>query len=192
MTLTRRIMTEKRALIWPIALGLVANVLVFFLVVYPLSQAVAGGEQAAHASAAALAEARRSYADARATVEGKSQADAELQRFYADVLPANISEARQMTYLMIDQLAGEAGLRRGQRSFTPSNVRDSTLGKLTILVRLSGEYQQIREFIHALETAEDFLVLERVELVQVEGQARGLDVNVQIATYFQQQGAQGE
>jgi Tfp pilus assembly protein PilO len=191
MTPTRRIMTEKRALIWPIALGLVANVLVFFLVVYPLSQAVAGGEQAAQASAAALAEARRSHADAKATVEGKSEADAELRRFYADVLPSHISEARQMTYLLIDQLAGEAGLQRGQRSFTPSDVRESTLGKLTILVRLSGEYQQIREFIHALETAPDFLVLERVELVQVEGQARGLDVNVQIATYFQQ-GAQGE
>lgn len=191
MTSTRRILAEKRAFIWPIALGLIANVLVFVLVVYPLSQSVAGGEQAARASTAALADARRAHAEARATVEGKGQADAELQRFYGEVLPADLSSARQMTYLMIDQLAGQAGLRRGQRGFAPTSVRDSTLGKLTITVRLAGDYRQIREFIHGLETAPDFLVLERVELMQAQGDTRSIDVTVQIATYFQQ-GAHGD
>jgi Tfp pilus assembly protein PilO len=49
---------------------------------------------------------------------------------------------------------------------------------------LAGEYTQIRRFIHDLEMAPDFLVLEHVELAQVEGQARGIDVTVQIATYY--------
>lgn len=191
MTPMRRIVAEKRAFIWPLALGLVANVLVFVLVVYPLSQSVAGGEQSAAASAAALAAARRAHADARGTVEGKGEADAELQRFYGEVLPSDQSAARRMTYLMIDQLAGQAGLQRGQRGFTPSEVRDSSLGKLTVSVRLAGEYRQIRQFIHELETAPDFLVLERVELTQVEGETRAIDVTLQIATYYQQGGYGG-
>ncbi|MBA3885644.1 MAG: hypothetical protein H0X67_07915 [Acidobacteria bacterium] len=184
MTPIRRIMVEKQAYLWPIALGLIANVLVFVLIVYPLSQRVAGGEQAAQESADALGAARRAHADARATVEGKGQADAELRRFYGDVLPPDISAARRMTYVMIDQLASKTGLRRGDRRYTPAVLRGSSLAKLTVTVSLSGEYRQIRRFIHELETAPDFLVLENVELAQVEGQARGIDVNVQIATYY--------
>lgn len=184
MTPVRRVMAEHRTFIWTLALALVANVLVFMLVVYPLSQRVAGGKAAADESAAALRTARASHADAQATVEGKGQADAELQRFYTDVLPANLSAARGMTYLMTNQLASQTGLQQRGRQFNESSVRDSSLGKLTMTLSLSGEYAQIRRFIHELEMAPDFLVLENVELAQVEGQQRGIDVTVQIATYY--------
>jgi Tfp pilus assembly protein PilO len=184
MTPVRRIMAEHQAFIWALALGLVANVLVFVLVVYPLSQRVAGGEAAAGESAAALRAARAAHADARATVEGKGQADAELRQFYDDILPADMSAARRMTYLMTDQLASKIGLTQRGRAFADAPVRDSSLGKLTMTLSLAGEYTQIRRFIHDLEMAPDFLVLEHVELAQVEGQARGIDVTVQIATYY--------
>jgi Tfp pilus assembly protein PilO len=184
MTPVRRIMAEHQAFIWALALGLVANVLVFMLIVYPLSQRVAGGEAAAAESAAALREARAAHADARATVEGKGQADLQLQKFYDEILPADMSAARRMTYLMTDQLASRIGLLQRGRQFSDAAVRDSSLGKLTMALSLSGDYAQIRRFIHDLEMAPDFLVLEHVELSQVEGQARGIDVNVQIATYY--------
>jgi Tfp pilus assembly protein PilO len=184
MTPVRRILAEHQASIWALALGLVANVLVFVLVVYPLSQRVAGGEAAAAESAAALRAARAAHADARATVDGKGQADAELQQFYDEILPADVSAARRMTYLMTDQLASKIGLTQRGRQFSDTAVRDSSLGKLTMTLSLAGEYTQIRRFIHDLEMAPDFLVLERVELSQTEGQARGIDVAVQIATYY--------
>ena len=44
--------------------------------------------------------------------------------------------------------------------------------------------RNIRRFIHELETAPEFLVLENVELTQSEAENRGLNVNLQIATYF--------
>lgn len=184
MTPVRRIMAEHRAFIWALVLGLIANLLVLVLIVFPLAQRVAGGEAAAAESAAALRAARAAHADARATVEGKGQADAELQRFYDDILPASMSAARGMTYLMTNQLASKIGLRQRGRQFSDAPVRDSSLGKLTMTVSLSGEYSQIRRFIHDLEMAPDFLVLEHLELSQVEGQARGIDVTVQIATYY--------
>jgi Tfp pilus assembly protein PilO len=55
---------------------------------------------------------------------------------------------------------------------------------MTITVSLSGEYRDIRAFIHELETAPDFLVLENVDLSQSSREERGIDVTVQIATYF--------
>lgn len=183
MTPARRILQEKRRLIWPIAIVLLLNVALFAVVVYPLSKKVANGEQDAQASSAALDAARRDDAAARATVTGKSQADAELQKFYADVLPPDVSGARRITYLRIEQLAKECNLRLERESTDPRPERDSNLVKLTYTAALSGEYPDIRRFIHAIETASEFLVLENVELSQTD-ETKELNLNVQIATYY--------
>lgn len=183
MTPAGRILHEKRRLIWPIVIVLLLNVALFAAVVYPLSKKVANGEQDAQASAASLNAARLDFAAARATVTGKSQADTELRKFYADVLPPDMSGARRITYLRLDQLAKECNLRLERASTDPKPVRDSSLVKLTYSAALSGEYRDIRRFIHAIETAPEFLVLENVELSQTE-EAKGLNVTVQIATYY--------
>jgi Tfp pilus assembly protein PilO len=181
---TRRILQENRRLIWPIAIVLLINVALFALVVYPLSRKVAGGEQEAEASAAAWNAARRDNAAAKETVTGKSQADAELEKFYAQVLPPDLSGARRITFLSIEQLATECSLRLERESTSPKPLSDSTLVKVTYAASLSGEYRNVRRFIHELETAPEFLVLENVQLSQGDAENRGLNVIVQIATYF--------
>lgn len=190
MTTARRALTEKRALILPIAVALLVNVALYAIVVYPLSKKVAGGEQEAEAATAALNAARRDYAAARATVAGKGQADQELQTFYSDVLPPDISAARRITFLRIEQLAQKSNLRLERETSDPKSQRDSELVKFTYRASLSGEYRNIRRFIHELETAPEFLVLENVELSQSEVENRGLNVNVEIATYYRS-GANG-
>jgi hypothetical protein len=160
-------------------------------VVYPLSQKVAGGEQAAQASSTALEAAKRDYAQARATVAGKRQADEELGKFYSDVLPPDISGARRITFLRMEQLARQCGLRLERETSDPKPERNSQLVKFTYTASLSGEYRNIRRFIHELETAPEFLVLENVELSQSETENRGLNVNLQIATYYRTAGSGG-
>ena len=184
MTATRRVLTEKRALILPIAIALLVNVALYALVVYPLSQKVAGGEQSAEAAANSLNAAKRDHQAARATVEGKGQADQELQKFYSDVLPPDMSAARRITFGRIEQLARQSGLRLERETSDPKPQRESELVKFTYRASLSGEYRNIRRFIHSLETAPEFLVLENVELSQSEVENRGLNVNVEIATYY--------
>lgn len=184
MTPTSRILKEKRAFVLPLAIALIANIALFAFVVFPLSRKVANGEQQAAASAAALAEARRSHAAARATVAGKGQADEELQKFYGEVLPPDLSAARGMTFVRLDQLAKKTGLRLRDQRATATPGQQSELTKMTITVALSGEYRDIRAFIHELETAPDFLVLENVDLSRATGEENDIDVTVQIATYF--------
>ena len=179
-----RVFREKRALIWPIVVALILNIAVYAIVVYPLARKVAGGEQAAEASAAALGAARRDYAAARATVAGKGQADIELQKFYSEILPPDVSGARRITFLRIEQLATQAGLRLERETSSPQPQRESNLVKFTYTAALSGEYPNIRRFIHDLETAPEFLVLENVQLTQNDGDKRGLKVGVEIATYY--------
>ena len=184
MTDARRVLTEKRRLILPIVIAVVVNIALFAIVVYPLSKKVAGGEQQSKAATSALTAAKRDYDAARATVTGKGQADQELQKFYSDVLPPDLSAARRATFLRIEQLAQKSNLRLERETSDPKAQRDSQLVKFTYRASLSGEYRNIRRFIHELETAPEFLVLENVELTQSEIENRGLNVSVDIATYY--------
>jgi len=184
MTDARRVLTEKRRLILPLLIALVVNIALFAIVVYPLSKKVAGGEQQATAATAARLAANRDYDAARATVKGKGQADQELQKFYTDVLPPDLSAARRATFLRIEQLAQKSNLRLDRETSDPKAQRDSQLVKFTYHASLSGEYRNIRRFIHELETAPEFLVLENVQLTQSEVENRGLNVTVDIATYY--------
>ena len=184
-TQLKRVMDEKRRLIWPIVIALLLNVGLFAIVVFPLSTKVASGEQDASAAERALLTAKRDYNNARQTVSGKTQADAELAKFYKDVLPPDLSGARRITYLRIPQLAQRTNLRLETQSSAPSLLRGGDLGKLTQQAVLRGEYRDIRRFIHELETAPEFLVLERVELTQNENETdKGITVAIQVATYF--------
>ena len=181
----QRILHEKRRLIWPLALVLVANAVMFAIVVYPLSQKVALGQQEADAATVALDRGRRDYANARATVTGKAQADSELKKFYGEVLPPDLSGARRITYLPIDQLAREASLRLVRQTSDMMPIRDSSLSRFTQTAVLTGDYRNIRRFIYQLETRPEFIVIENVDLSQNENEtSRGITVTLQIATYF--------
>jgi Tfp pilus assembly protein PilO len=188
VTNIRRILSEKRRLIWPLTIGLLVNAALFALVVYPLSVKVEGGERQAQAAAAELAAARRDQAAALATVTGKSQADAELKKFYSEVLPPDVSGARRSTYLTIEHIAQKASLTQVRRSSERSQGRESALGKLTWTVVLSGDYRSIRHFIHEIETAPEFMVLEDVAVSQGEDRERALSVTVRVSTYFRAEG----
>ena len=184
MITARRVLTEKRGLIVPILVALLVNVGLYLLIVYPLSNKVAGGQQQSEAAIAALNAARRDFAAARATVAGKGQADQELEKFYTDVLPPDVSGARRITFFRIDQLAQQCGLRVERQTSDPKSQRDSNLVKFTYRASLSGEYRNIRRFVHELETAPEFLVLENLQLRQSDIENRGLNVDVEIATYY--------
>jgi hypothetical protein len=180
----RRIVAEHRRAVWLIAAGLILNVLLLALVVLPLSQKVRGGEQQASSANVELLAARRDHAAARATVTGKAQADSELKKFYQEVLPPDQSGARRILYLAVDQLARKANLPEASFKFDDGTDRRSDLQKLSVTINLAGEYTNIRRFIHQLETAPEFRVLESVALAQGEEGQRGLRVTANISTYY--------
>ena len=184
MSTVRRVLAEKRTLIVPVAVALLVNVALYAIVVYPLSNKVAGDEQEADSAAAALNAARRDFAAARATVAGKGQADQELRTFYSEVLPPDVSGARRITFLRIEQLAQKCNLRVERVTSLPKPQSDSNLVKFIYKASLSGEYRNIRRFVHELETAPEFLVLENVDLRQSEVENRALNVEMEIATYY--------
>jgi Tfp pilus assembly protein PilO len=180
----KRIVAEHRRAVWLIAGALILNAALLALVVLPLSQKVRGGEQQSQGAMTELANARRDFNAARATVTGKGQADSELKKFYQEVLPTDQSGARRILYLSIDQLARKSNLTVVRYNFDPETDRRSSLHKLTMTLNLEGEYNNIRRFIHQLETSPEFRVLESVALAQGEEGERGLSVTALVSTYF--------
>ena len=185
MTLAR-VLTEKRRIVVPLVIAVLANVLLYAVVVFPLGRQVASAETEANAQHDLLNRARQDHRAAKATVTGKQQADAALQKFYKDVLPVSDSAARRLTYTRLSQLAEQANVKLEQGANILTQEKDSSLTKSTTSYTLAGDYRDVRRFIYSLETTPEFVVLENVALTSPGEQAagRGLAMRLEIATYF--------
>jgi Tfp pilus assembly protein PilO len=171
--------------VYPLAIALVVNVLVYGIFVYPLQQRVANIEERDRAAEQELAAASRDLTRARGIMSGKDRAAKELDTFYTDVLPPNLAGARRLTSLRLHQLAREAGLRAESTGISESDARRSdTLRALQIQMALTGTYPALRAFIYQLETAPEFVVIDNVQLAENfdgEGQLR---ITMTLSTYY--------
>ena len=182
--LLRRAAAEHRRLLVVLAVAFAADVLVYALLVYPLSQRVANVEQRDQAAEQALAQARTEHVQASGTLTGKARASAELATFYRDVLAQDLSGARRLTYLRLARLAREANLQYERASYEPSVEAGSTLTRLRIQMVLSGSYADMRDFIYQLETAPEFVVIDNVQLAEGGDGAGSLVVTRDLSTYY--------
>jgi Tfp pilus assembly protein PilO len=183
-SLMRRVVAEHRRVILPLMALFVANVVVYAAVVYPLAQRVANIEQRDRAAEQALAQAKRAHDAARGALTGKERASVELGTFYKDVLPADVPGARRLTYLRLNQLARESGLKLTNWDVDPKPERDSTLERLEISLTLEGNYDAIRAFIYQLDTAPEFVVIDDVSLSDQASDQRAHQLAMRLSTFY--------
>ena len=180
----RRILRERRTIVVPLAGVALLNLAVYVLLVYPLSlRASATGQRRTFAERQLVA-AQQEYDGARAMLTSKDRADTELRTFYGEVLPADLAGARRITYARLAQLARDADLSYDRRSYEPNANYDGSLQKVRITMVLEGEYRNVRGFIHALETAPEFVVIEDVSLTEGTDASAPLTLTLELATYF--------
>lgn len=184
MNLVRRILGEKRNWVVPLAVGLALNGATAGAVVYPLRGRVAAAAARAAAARRALATARTRHDAAQAQVASKARAEADLRRFYAEVLPANLAEARRLTSTRLVQLAEESRLRFERRTLTSEQAEGAALAELRMTMVLAGEYRDIRTFLYRLETAPEFIVIDDVSLTQSADRNGSLVLTLEVSTYY--------
>ncbi len=182
--LLRRILREKRAVVLPVAIALAANAIVYAVAVVPLTSGVTRAAARAEAVTAALGEAKARHETAQATVDGKRRADAELKKFYKDVLPADWTTARRLAYTRLEQLARQFSLRPARTGTEPEADRESALARLTVTMVVAGDYRDIREFIYELESSPEFVVIDNVALAQGEETNAPLVLTIEVSTYY--------
>jgi hypothetical protein len=188
MSLWRRIFQERRAVVLPLAIALVANVAILVLAVLPLTRNVANMEEQAVNAALALAQARHLEKSAKDALASRARATTELQKFYAEILPTDNQSAFRIIRSWLPQAAQGAGLRYTGGGADLDEIRDSRLTRASVKIGLEGTYANIRRFLYTVETAEEFVIIERVELQQTAdspANASGkLLVILSVATYF--------
>lgn len=182
--LVTRALSENRTVAIGLAVALAANVLAWFLVVRPLEAKSTGAADRATAAANTLRAAERELAQADALVKGKARADEELDAFYRKVLPADLTAARRMTYASLPALARKTGVKYEARTTSVDRVdRSSDLERMAIRMILEGDYENVRQFIYALESAPEFVIIDDVVLVEGTGDDP-LRLTIDLSTYY--------
>ena len=179
-----RVIADHRRWLVPVGVVLAINVIVLLAVVLPLRQAVESGSTRADASAQALREAVADLKEAEATRDGQTQASADLDRFYAEVLPSNFATARRMTGLKMAQLARAHDVDFQGGAATTETLRASTLERLHVNYSLTGDWDDIRQLIYEIETGADFIVIDNVQLGAGSQANAPLSLTLDMSTYY--------
>ena len=186
MSIWSRAIREHRRLVYPLIVLLFVNVIVFILVVYPLSQQVANVEERNQAAERELVGARAEHTRAAGTLGGKDRATQELGTFYGTVLPSDFAGARRLTHLRVPQMARKASLRYESASVSQDQERDSSLTRFETEISLTGSWDDIRSFIHQLESDPGFVVIDNVQLTEGDSGAGdgAIQVTLHLSTYY--------
>ena len=118
---------------------------------------------------------------------GKARADQELATFYQKVLPANLDEARRMTYARLPALAKKANMHFTERhtELDAQLEKTSQLGRVRTRMALEGSYDSVRQFLYELETTPEFIIVDDVSLGQPEA-GKPVALALEVSTYYRQ------
>lgn len=184
MVPVRRVLTDKRLVVVPLALLAVVNIVMLGLVLGPLGGRVRTLEARAAAATQGAAAASRDLAQARALATGKLQATTDLQTFYDQVLPTDQAAARRVTFLRMAQMARDAGLDFDRRAFAQEQPKGAHLVRVDLAMIVRGRYAQLRRFFHAVESGQDFVVLRSVNVGQATDTPGLLEATLELSTYY--------
>lgn len=106
----------------------------------------------------------------------------EMKRLAGDVLS---TRQRRMIGVQLElaKLVKQFGIAQDRVQYENEAVDNGALERFAIVVPLTGGYSNLRKFIQAVESSDNFLVVERVAL----GSGKSMDVvelNITLATYF--------
>ena len=182
----KRVFDEKRRLVIPLLAAVALNVASYVLVVYPLGVRVRSMEQRERTASQELLAAEREDAAARAVLQGRDRTDSALKAFYKDVLPTSFGNARDITYLRLDQIAHQhdVHIRRQNAATEKDGERKGALARLRITMQLEGDYEDIRRFIYELESGSDIVVIDSVALAQDVTPGAPLSLALGLSTYY--------
>jgi hypothetical protein len=182
--LIRRALHEQRPLVLATGALLLLNAVVYAAVIYPLSSRVNSVTERTQLAETELANARLARTRAESALTGKSQASRKLEVFYREVLPAGLPEARQMMHPRLEQIARAAGLEARSSNWELETERGRLLTQVVIDMDLAGGYREVRDFIHRLERAPEFLVIDRIALQESDVDDEALALKLKISTFY--------
>jgi len=168
-----------------VSLGAVAvvNLLLFLFLtepLYRLSRARLGEWQDMDLT---MERRRRSVERLQKQVERLEQQRQNLIQFYDSILSEKTS---RMTAIQreIRNLAGQFQIDPENISYSPQYEEKADLVRFNVSFPLRGSYENLRQFVHRVETSEHFLILDDISLADAREGGLILSLNVQMHTFF--------
>jgi len=133
---------------------------------------------------------RRALLERRAEVEQQEQFLAQLQQAEADLkrLRSELLATRDTrmigVQLEVDELCERFGIDWNSVSIDNELLVGEELDRLVMTFPLEGGYANLRRFLQAVESSDEFLVVEQVALAEAHDGGVMLELNVALATYF--------
>ena len=183
MTLLRRIASDHRRLVTAVAVLLAVDGLLYAVALYPWSRRVVQAEADAAAAESRLVQMRTAWETAARTGVSSTRAEERLEQFYTQVLPPDFAGARAILSPYLDRLARDSALVL-ERQSSVSDRGGGGLSRLRTTMVLAGRYEDVRRFIHVLETAPEFILVEDVVLGQGNESDDRLVLTLGVSTYY--------
>jgi len=108
----------------------------------------------------------------------------ELQNFYAQIPPPEgLGEFIGQLY----ELATSAGIDIAQVNYAIKNLEDLPLFAYQLSFAVSGDYQQLKKFIHLLENSASLIIVDQITLDSAgQKNAGSVRLQIQVQTFFRE------
>ncbi len=195
MSLWGRVYRERRRVVLPLMILAVIAVGAWGGGVLPLRAHVSGLEADAADADLSLRMARADDARARQEEKLKQQAELDLEKFHREILPRDFNAAADLLRHTLSKWAAENRLQFDSGAFREArgdDTKKSRLTRITGQISLKGDYHAVRRFLYRVETAEEFAIIEEVQLSQPGAESGNtLELNLLVSSAFLGKGPGG-
>ncbi|PYT05649.1 MAG: hypothetical protein DMF49_13430 [Acidobacteria bacterium] len=174
---------DARRIVTVLLVLLLANAIFYLLLVLPKvrENSALVAERASFQND--LAAARKRTEKLRAAYERIVAQEKGLDRFYNEILGTKLKKLVEIQK-EITGICHDFGIEPQEMRNDTSPVPAGRVERFTSTLPLKGDYQNLRRFIARVENSENFLVIDRVTLSGTKEGGAQLQLNVDVATYF--------
>lgn len=162
---------------------LLLNVVFYGLVIHPGKKGLREREERLEVIRRDQTISRRRLEAARADKEALDLTRENLDTFYFDVL-GTLEERMNPVRDEIADLARQYNVNLNQASYPAQEYEDMGVYEFRLRFPLRGRFEDVGNFIDQIESSENFLVIERINLRKSDDTGRLLQLNFDLSTWF--------
>jgi len=97
--------------------------------------------------------------------------------FYSDL------EWQRELMMDIQHILDTSGIQHSRKKFGYTVFEKEEIRKVLVDFTITGRYGSLRNFIHAVESFKKFLMIEKIDFLDIDPQGRGIKLRIQLAGY---------